>query len=135
MKMYHGVKLNEVTESQVYDPPKEMYVWDDMGNVTKKTVYAIGSQSLRYPVLTSGGNFHHCAEIPEPKRVTYRELARWLAEGNGEMRKDTCMATAYSFLSYDNSLANNPVCAYIEVRKWDDTEWHEPTREYLGLED
>lgn len=21
------------------------------------------------------------------------------------------------------------------VRKWDDTEWHQPTREYLGLED
>ena len=21
------------------------------------------------------------------------------------------------------------------VRKWEDTEWHSPTREYLGLED
>ena len=23
----------------------------------------------------------------------------------------------------------------LSVRKWDDTEWHNPTREYLGLED
>jgi hypothetical protein len=23
----------------------------------------------------------------------------------------------------------------IKVRKWDDTEWHEPTVEYMGLED
>ena len=79
MKMHHGVKLNEVTEPQVFDPPKEMYVWDEGGYATKKPVYAIGSQSLRYPVLTSGGNFHHCAEIPESRLATQRELARWLA--------------------------------------------------------
>lgn len=138
MKMYHGIELKEVTEQQVFDPPKGMLVWDDEpSGVYKRYVCAIASKELDYPVLTTGGNFRHCAPIPEPesKPVTYRELAKWLAQGNGEMRKDTCMATVYSFLSYDNSLANNLVNAYIEVRKWTDTEWHKPTREYLGLED
>ena len=23
----------------------------------------------------------------------------------------------------------------LSVRKWDDTEWHKPTREYIGLKD
>ena len=23
----------------------------------------------------------------------------------------------------------------FSVRKWDDTEWHKPTREYIGLKD
>ena len=133
MKMYHGVKLNEVTEPQVFDPPKEMYVWDDNGNVTKKTVYAIGSQSLRYPVLTSGGNFHHCANIPELKPVTNRELARWLAEGNGEMKAGSDLA--YTHMNYNLSRANGEADSTAKVRKWEDTEWHSPTREYLGLED
>lgn len=134
MKMYHGVKLNEVTEPQVFDPPKEMYVWDDNGNVTKKSVYAIGSQSLRYPVLTSGGNFHHCAEIPERKPVTYCELSQWLAKGNGKLRKCTAPFTIYTCLSFTMEEADKPVNVGYVVSKWDETEWHKPTREYLGLE-
>lgn len=30
MKKYSGIKLKEVTEQQVFDPPKEMLVWGDM---------------------------------------------------------------------------------------------------------
>lgn len=135
MKMYHGVKLNEVTEPQVFDPPKEMYVWDDNGDVTKKTVYAIGSQSLRYPVLTSGGNFHHCAEIPGQELATHSEVCRWLAQGNGLLRSSITSNTCYHYFSYVIGQENVPVNAEYLVRKWSDTEWHSPTREYLGLED
>lgn len=132
MKMYHGVKLNEVTEPQVFDPPKEMYVWDDNGDVTKKTVFAIGSQSLRYPVLTSGGNFHHCANTPEPKPVTNRELAHWIAEGKGEvMDNDGVFQNWFYWTNHED----DPIKATLRVRKWSETEWHKPTREYLGLGD
>ena len=31
--------------------------------------------------------------------------------------------------------ANEPVAGKFIVRKWDATEWHSPTREYLGLKD
>ena len=131
---YKGIELEEITEPQIFNPPKPMLVWDnDNGGPVELNVCAIVNREGNR-VITERTDWKHCAKIPEVL-ATNRELARWLAEGNGEMRKDTCMATAYSFLSYDNSLANNPVCAYIEVRKWDDTEWHKPTREYLGLED
>ena len=132
---YKGIELEEVTEPQIFNPPKPMMVWDsDEKYPCVLNVCAIVNRE-DFRVITERSAWRHCAEIPKPKNITNRELAKWLAQGNGEMRKDTCISTAYSFLFYDNSLANNPVCAYIEVRKWDDTEWHKPTREYLGLED
>lgn len=134
MKMYHGIELEEITEPQIFNPSKPMLVWDDDGeHPVKLNVCAIVNRD-GFRVITERTDWKHCAEIPEVL-ATHRELAKWLAQGNGEMRKDTCMATVYSFLSYDNSLANNPVNAYINVRRWTDTEWHKPTREYLGLED
>lgn len=132
---YKGIELKEITEPQLFNPPKPMLVWDSDGErPVNLNVCAIVLRD-DFRVITERSPWRHCAEIPKPKLATYRELTRWLAQGNGEMRKDSCMATVYSFLSYDNSLANNPVNAYIEVRKWDDTEWHKPTRKYLGLED
>lgn len=133
---YKGIELKEVTEPQSFNQPKPMVVWDsDEKCPCVLNVCAIVKRE-DFRVITERSAWRHCAEIPEqPKLATNRELARWLAEGNGEMRKNTCMATAYSFLFYDNSLANNPVCANIEVRKWTDTEWVAPTREYLGLGD
>ena len=131
---YKGIELEEITEPQMFNPPKLMLVWDgDEGCPTKLNVCAIVNRE-GFRVITENSAWRHCANIPET-HVTNRELAKWLAQGNGEMRKDTCMDTVYSFLSYDNSLANNPVNACIEVRRWTDTEWHKPTREYLGLED
>ena len=32
-------------------------------------------------------------------------------------------------------LENEALDESFTVRKWDDTEWHKPTREYIGLED
>lgn len=67
------------------------------------------------------------------KLVTNRELARWLAEGNGEyqMRKGD-QFSCFNVYSYDAQDANEPTEIPC-VRKWNDSEWHEPTREYLGL--
>ena len=138
MKKYHGIELKEVTKQQVFDPPKEMLVWDDEpSGIYKKVVCAIASKRLEYPVLTIGGTYRHCAEIPksELNSVTYLELSQWLAKGNGRWRKAACMKMTYTNLSYDESVENEPVDDSSLVRKWKDTEWHKPTREYLGLED
>lgn len=130
---YKGIELKEETTLQIFNPPKLMLVWDsDEKCPVMQNVCAIVNREP-FRVITENAAWRHCANIPETT-VTNRELAKWLAQGNGEMRKDTCMATVYSFLSYDNSLANNPVNAYIKVRRWTDTEWVSPTREYLGLE-
>ena len=131
---YKGIELTEVTEPKLFDPPKKMLVWGCYENITELDVYAITSRK-DFPVICENSTWRHCAEIPkvpESKLVTYRELARWLSEGNGEVMWSK---TVCSNWNYSNDEENKALDESLSVRKWDDTEWHKPTREYLGLED
>lgn len=129
---YKGTKLEEVTEPQIFNPPKLMLVWDnDNESPCQLNVCAIVNREQNR-VITERSAWEHCAEIPEVL-VTYRELARWLAEGKGEMRRGN-LSMVFTNLSYASALGNDPIDEFTIVRKWDDTEWHKPTREYLGLE-
>ena len=130
---YKGIELTEVTKPQIFDPPKKMLVWDNYEKV-ELDVYAIVSRK-DFPVICVNSTWQHCAEIPEvheSKPVTCRELARWLAKGNGEVKDNDVV---YSNWNYYNDQENNPIKDSLLVRKWDETEWHKPTREYLGLEE
>lgn len=134
---YKGIELTEVTEPQLFDTPNRMLVWDsDDDFPTERDVYAIvhrGADSC--PVICKYETFLHCAEIPkapELELVTYRELAHWLAEGNGEVMWDNSVLSNWVYLTGEE---NKYLGKSLSVRKWDDTEWHKPTREYLGLED
>ena len=71
-------------------------------------------------------------EEPKPRRATNRELAKWIARGNGEVKD--IIDVVLSFCSYPTGLENTEVRNGIKTRKWDDTEWHEPTVDYIGLE-
>lgn len=69
---------------------------------------------------------------PKPRRATNRELARWLAQGNGEYKEiitdhECCMTYFY----YSDRGRDVELQKGIKVRKWSDTEWHEPTVDYL----
>lgn len=130
---YKGIELTEVTEPQLFDPPKKMLVWDNYDKV-KLDVYAIVSRK-EFPVICETSTWQHCAEIPdvsESEQVTYRELARWIANGNGEVKSAN---TVFANWNYYVESENKSIPNHFSVRKWDDTEWHKPTREYLGLED
>ena len=133
---YKGIELKEVTEPQLFDPPKKMLVWDkDSVCPAELDVYAIVNRKVGRVVITENTAWQHCAEIPEiteSKFVTYRELARWIAKGNGEAK---IVKSVFIHWTYAETEANDNVGENISVRKWDDTEWHKPTREYLGLED
>ena len=132
---YKGIELKEITEPQFFNPPKKMLVWDHFGDVIELEVYAVVNRGAdAFPVICQYSTWKHCAEIPEskPKSVTNRELSRWIAEGNGEVK---CDEVVYSNWNYYNDQENNTIKDSLLVRKWDDTEWHKPTREYLGLED
>ena len=130
---YKGIELKEVTEPQLFDPPKKMLVWGHYEGITELDVYAIVSRK-EFPVICENSTWQHCAEIPESKSkpVTYRELARWLAKGNGEVKSGDIICPNWN---YCDDQENCIVRDSLYVRKWDDTEWHKPTREYLGLED
>ena len=133
---YKGIELKEITKPQIFDPPKKMLVWGRYECITELDVYAIVSRK-DFPVICENSTWRHCAEIPEePKKlVTYRELSRWIAEGNGEVTDENDEGAIYTQLFYWKGRENDAVVDSVHVRKWDDTEWHKPTREYLGLED
>ena len=124
---YKGIELKEITEPKLFDPPKKMLVWGRYESITELDVYAIVSRR-DFPVICEDSTWQYCAEIPEvteSKSVTYRELARWLAEGNGEvLNGNTCLPN----WNYNRIQENDSVSETMLVRKWDDTEWHKPTR-------
>ena len=128
---YKGIELKEVTEPQFFNPPKKMLVWDNCGNTVELNVCAIVSRK-DFPVICENTTWKHCAEIPESKLVTYRELSRWIAEGNGEVKYSNTVLTNWNYSINDE---NKVVSENFSVRKWDDTEWNKPTREYFGQED
>ena len=131
---YKGIELKEVTEPQLFDPPKKMLVWGRYKNITELNVYAIVGRK-DFPVICENSTWRHCAEIPkvpELELVTYRELASWLAEGNGEVMWANNVLSNWN---YSTDEENKDLDESLSVRKWDDTEWHKPTREYLGLDD
>ena len=131
---YKGIELKEITEPKLFDPPKKMLVWERYENIIELDVYAITSRK-DFPVICETSTWRHCAEIPkvtESEHVTYRELSRWIAEGNGEVKYSNTVLTNWNYSINDE---NKFVSENFSVRKWDDTEWYKPTREYFGLED
>ena len=63
--------------------------------------------------------------------VSNRELACWLAKGNGEYRLDNDVIS--SLYIYTKGTADDPVPPQLLVRHWWAVEWSLPTRRYLDL--
>lgn len=140
---YKGLELKEFTSDKpvVFDPPKKMVVWDyeedddddDEPNTTiDEVVCFIPGRYAQ--VVTMGGFYSDCAELPKTKkarRATNLELSKWLAHGNGQWRDAVSFVRRTDFFYTDDTNAVRDIL----VRKWDDSEWHEPTTDYMGLED
>ena len=133
---YKGIELNEFTSDKpvVFDPPKRMLVWNDGDNepATEQVFAFIPNRC--YPVIGTDNSFDHCAEIPEEssEQATVLQLAKWVATGNGLLKRGCCIT---NYVSFDEIDENSPVSDATLVRKWGDKEWHKPTLDYLGLED
>ena len=133
---YKGIELNEFTSDKpvIFDPPKRMLVWDyDDETPTEKDVIAF-IPNRYHKVIEQTSLSLHCAEIPEESSelATVLQLAKWVATGNGLLKRGCCIT---NYVSFDEIDENSPVSDATLVRKWDDKEWHKPTREYIGLED
>lgn len=115
-----------------------MLVWNESyTRPIEKLVCAVIPYRSCGRVITRGGAFEYCAEIPEepkPRRATKQELARWIAQGKGEWKERYSDYAFVQWDSYREAEANEPCNETIVVRKWEDTDWHEPTVDYLGLE-
>ncbi len=136
---YKGMELKEITTPQIIAPPKEMLVWNgsmvEMNHEPyKETVYAVVKIGTHYVAITSNDQWEYCAEIPEepkPRRATNRELAKWCAEGKGQHGSDELARCEYSYMVGADDV---PISNHYKVRKWEDTEWHEPTVDYMGID-
>ena len=136
---YDGIKLQEFTSDKtiVFDPPKKMLVWDIEDSMPiKRNVYAY-LPKRDFPVKGAVSEWRHCAELPEepkPRRATNRELAKWLTQGNGELSGKTSSGV-WSEHVYDKDKPNKACSEHLVIRKWNTVKWHEPTVDYMGLED
>ena len=129
--------MKEVTyeEWQKNPTPRMMWVWNSKveDKVQAKVIYVVKTDACIYPVLSimkgdvEYETFRHCAEIEEPKirRMTNKELSRWLREKPTREWKYTIDSRIYANYTYEESGADIDCCDLIVVRE-DDGEWREP---------
>lgn len=112
--------------------PRVMWVWDSNENNKKqlKVIY-ISKEDITYPVIAlthddiDSSRYKHCAEIEKQRRMTNKELSRWLREkptreykhGNGDF--------VQCFHIYLEKYADKEIYENIVIRE-DDGEWREP---------
>ena len=129
--------MKEVTYEDWQKNPtsRMMWVWNATveNKVQAKVIFVAKADACIYPVLSimkddvGYDTFQHCAEIEKQKqrRMTNRELARWLREKYTREWKYTVVSTVHSAFSYDEECADKECCSKIVVRE-DDGEWLEP---------
>lgn len=131
--------MKEVTyeDWQKNPTPRMMWVWDDKvgDKVKRKVIYFNENKHAHYPIIALSENsdmsvgYKHCAEIEEPKtrRMTKKELARWLREKSTREFKycSSLFSYVYSTCTYDENEEEEEVRKDVVIRE-DDGEWREP---------
>ena len=114
--------------------PRNMWVWDSSENNKKrrKVIYIL-SPNHSYPIVALSDdeleteNFKHCAEIEEPRtrRMTNKELSRWLREKPTREYRYKNGDFVYGEKNYRETVQDKEVEDDILIRE-DDGEWREP---------
>ena len=119
--------------------PRMMLVWNDDENFrNRRKVIYYSNKDVVYPVmaLTSDevvfDSFKHCAEIGKTRRMTKKELSRWLREKpTREFKYGSYIScSVYSTYTYGEDEEDVEVRKDIVVRE-DDGEWKEPLIEEI----
>lgn len=128
-----------------FDPNYELKRAHEQGKKIecKRKGDAWGDLDWDYTPAPEWRDDHEYRIMPEEQKpVTNRELALWLAQGNGEIYLyddsgfKTEVKTSYGYhQEYENCDCNEDKTLYCKIRKWGDTEWVTPTRQYMGLEE
>lgn len=134
VKLIEVAELHKVMEPQVFKEPKKMIVWNNDDPKICKALEILPNGNI---ICEGHIWYNHGAFIPEkpaPRRATNRELAKWLAQGNGQWKTDD---PRYAYVEYHYRIDDDdrPVAADKQIRKFDDTEWHDPTVDYMGIEE
>ena len=126
--------MKEITyeDWQENPTPREMWVWDDYEEDKKKRKIIYISKE-RYPVVSVTlddkhvERYEHCAEIEKQRRMTNKELARWLREKPTREYKNTnnSCPVVYGEYTYLENESSDKADINILIRE-DDGEWQEP---------
>lgn len=130
--------MKEVTyEDWLRNPTlRMMWVWDvnEKDKVRRKVVYIGKGGPCNYPVMATTDDdieyeaYRHCAEIEKQRRMTNKELARWLREKPTRECKH-CNGSndnfVYCFHTYLERCSNEEVGDLTLIRE-DDSDWREP---------
>ena len=129
-----GIKMKEVTyEDWLRNPtPRMMWVWDfDEGKKQKLKVIYVSKGDTPYPIITISARdtvvekFLHCAEIVKPRRMTHKELSRWLREKSTREYGYNNNIFIFSNYTYKEDCEDEEIDENIRIRE-NDGEWHEP---------
>ena len=114
--------------------PRMMWVWDNneaCKKQMKKVVY-ISNTDTEYPVIAltnseiSTVKYKHCAEIAKTRRMTNKELSRWLRLNPArEFKYDKQCDKVYYAYNYYDSESNKEVNPELVIRE-NDGDWREP---------
>ena len=75
--------------------------------------------------MVVGSQFCQGFKEVKKRRMTKRELAHWLAEGNGQAWSSYSGRDLTQY-AYEHDRDNEPCDTAISIRTWDETEWSEP---------
>ncbi len=113
--------------------PRMMWVWDvnEEDKVQRKVVYVVKGGPSNLPVRATINDdadceaYRHCAEIEKQRRMTHRELSRWLREKPTREWKYKDGISVYGYYGYEENRENEEVLNNIFIRE-DDSDWREP---------
>lgn len=126
--------MKEITyeDWQKNPTPRMMWVWDndEKYKMKRMVVYITDVNENEYPVIgvnKDGGaaNYKHCAEIEKQRRMTNKELSRWLREKPTRERISTFDGCICSIHNYNEKCESEEVRKGIRIRE-NDSEWREP---------
>lgn len=126
--------MKEVTYEDWQKNPtvRMMWVWNsNVEDKVKRMVLFLTERNPSHPViaLTSDNitvaNYKHCAEIEKQRRMTHKELSRWLREKPTRECKYLTSEYICSTFEYREYMQDEEVHEDIRIRE-DDGEWHEP---------
>ena len=115
--------------------PRMMWVWDDnveKEKVKRKVIYILsGVRGRKQNVITLYTDesctyaYAHCAEIEKQRRMTNKELSRWLREKPTREYKYLTSDYICNTFDYREYKQDEEVSEDMRIRE-DDGEWREP---------
>ena len=125
--------MKEVTyeDWQKNSTPRMMWVWneDEMYKVKRKVAYVVKNNYARVVTIDDDDSdyepYNHCAEIEKQRRMTNKELSRWLREKPTREYKFKSSDFVYGEKNYREIDQDDEVKYDIFIREGD-SDWREP---------